>query len=308
MKPKFTVFVLSDSGTPVTRKSLSRRALYLLAATAAVVILASVAIFCDYLRLRSGLIAAHRDAAQIARQKEEIHHQRRQIQRFAADINHLKNRVAALDVLEQEIRAAANLSEDGDQEGIFGVGGPPPDDLDTELALAERHNSLMRDMHAQVSVLKRAAGQKQQDLETLLSGVEAQRNLLARTPTILPAKGWISSRFGYRKSPFGGRREFHKGVDIAAKNRSPVVATADGVVTFSGAKAAYGKTIVIDHGHGIVTSYAHLSKTLVKAGRHVKRGDTVGLVGSTGRSTGPHLHYEVRLNGMPVNPQKYVLR
>jgi murein DD-endopeptidase MepM/ murein hydrolase activator NlpD len=308
MKPKFTVFVLSDSGTPVTRKSLSRRALSLLAATAAVVILASVAIFCDYLRLKSGLIAAHRDAAQIARQKEEIHHQRRQIQRFAADINHLKNRVAALDVLEQEIRAAANLDEDGDQEGVFGVGGPPPDDLDTELALAERHNSLLRDMHAQVSVLKRAAGQKQQDLETLLSGVEAQRNLLARTPTILPAKGWISSRFGYRKSPFGGRREFHKGVDIAAKNRSPVVATADGVVTFSGAKAAYGKTIVIDHGHGIITSYAHLSKTLVKAGRHVKRGDTVGLVGSTGRSTGPHLHYEVRLNGMPVNPQKYVLR
>jgi len=308
MKPKFTVFVLSDSGTPVSRKSISRRVLYLLAATAAVVILASVAIFCDYLRLKSGLIAAHRDAAQIARQKEEIHHQRLQIQRFAADINHLKNRVAALDVLEQEIRAAANLSEDGDQEGIFGVGGPPPDDLDTELALAERHNSLVRDMHAQVSVLKRAAGQKQQDLETLLSGVEAQRNLLARTPTILPAKGWISSRFGYRKSPFGGRREFHKGVDIAAKNGSPVVATADGVVTFSGAKAAYGKTVVIDHGHGIVTGYAHLSKTLVKAGRHVKRGDTVGLVGSTGRSTGPHLHYEVRLNGMPVNPQKYVLR
>jgi murein DD-endopeptidase MepM/ murein hydrolase activator NlpD len=308
MKPKFTVFVLSDSGTPVTRKSLSRRALYLLAATAAVVILAPVAIFCDYLRLKSGLIAAHRDAAQIARQKEEIRHQRLQIQRFAADINHLKKRVAALDVLEQEIRAAANLNEDGDQEGIFGVGGPPPDDLDTELALAEQHNSLVRDMHAQVGLLKRAAGQKQQDLKTLLTGVEAQRNLLARTPTILPAEGWISSRFGYRKSPFGGRREFHRGVDIAAKKGAPVVATADGVVTFCGAKASYGKTIVIDHGHGIVTSYAHLSKTLINRGDHVKRGDTVGLVGSTGRSTGPHLHYEVRLNGMPVDPQKYVLR
>ncbi|HSM75796.1 MAG TPA: M23 family metallopeptidase [Desulfobacterales bacterium] len=308
MKPKFTVFVLSDSGTPVTRKSLSRRALYALTAAAAVVILASVAILIDYLRLKSGLTASHRDAAQIARQKDEIHHQRRQIQQFAVDINQLKNRVAALDVLEQEIRVAANLNDSGDPEGIFGVGGPPPDDLDAELHLAERHNSLIRDMHAQVGLLKRAAGQKQQDLEALLSGVEAQRNLLARTPTILPAEGWISSRFGYRKSPFGGRREFHKGVDIATKEGSPVVATADGLVTFSGAKASYGETVVIDHGHGIVTSYAHLSKTLVNPGDHVKRGDTVGLVGSTGRSTGPHVHYEVRLNGMPVNPQKYVLR
>jgi murein DD-endopeptidase MepM/ murein hydrolase activator NlpD len=308
MKPKFTVFVLSDSGTPVTRKSLSRRVLYALTATAAVVILASAAILIDYLRLKSGWTAAHRNAAQIARQKDEIHHQRRQIQQFAVDINQLKNRVAALDVLEQEIRVAANLNDNNDPEGIFGVGGPPPDDLDAELDLAERHNSLIRDMHAQVGLLKRAAGQKQQDLEALLSGVEAQRNLLARTPTILPTEGWISSRFGYRKSPFGGRREFHKGVDIATKEGSPVVATADGVVTFSDAKASYGETVVIDHGHGIVTSYAHLSKTLVNRGDHVKRGDTVGLVGSTGRSTGPHVHYEVRLNGMPVNPQKYVLR
>jgi murein DD-endopeptidase MepM/ murein hydrolase activator NlpD len=287
MKPKFTVFVLSDSGTPVTSKSLSHRALCLLATAAAVVILASVWVLYDYIILKSRLTAAPPDAAQIALQKEEIQHQRRQIQRFAADINHLKYRVAALDSLEEEIRAAANLDAGGDQENIFGVGGPPPDDLDAELALAEQHNSLMRDMHAQLSLLKNAAVRKQQDLKTLLSGVEAQRNLLARTPTILPAKGWISSRFGYRKSPFGGRREFHKGVDIAAKNGSPVVATADGVVTFSGAKAAYGKTVVIDHGHGIVTSYAHLSKTLVKSGKQVKRGDTVGLVGNTGRPCRP---------------------
>ncbi len=160
MKPKFTVFVLSDSGTPVTRKSLSRRVLYALAATAAVVILASAAILIDYLRLKSGLTAARRDAAQIARQKDEIRHQRRQIQQFAVDINQLKNRVAALDVLEQEIRVAANLNDSNDPEGIFGVGGPPPDDLDAELDLAERHNSLIRDMHAQVGLLKRAAGQK----------------------------------------------------------------------------------------------------------------------------------------------------
>lgn len=308
MKRKFTVFVLSDSGTPVTRKSLSRRALGILAATAVVLVLTGVGVLCDYLRLKSRLTDADHHSAQIVRQKEEIQHQRLQIQQFAADINQLKNRVVALDALEQKVRVAANLDDSGDQENIFGVGGPPPDDLDIELALAEKHNSLMRDMHSQVSILKTVAARKQQDLKTLLTGVEAQRNLLARTPTILPVSGWISSRFGYRKSPFGNGREFHKGVDIVAKRGAPVVASADGVVTFCGPKGSYGKTIVIDHGHGIVTSYAHLSKTLVNQGNYVKRGDTVGLVGSTGRSTGPHVHYEVRLNGMPVNPQKYVLR
>lgn len=308
MKPKLTFLVLSDSSVPVTRKSISRRTLYLAGIAAVALVLAFAGVLWDYARVKGRLTDAKGYSAQILRQKAEIQHQRRQIQQFAEDINHLKSRVVALGALEQKVRMAANLDDTGDQENIFGVGGPPPDDLDTELELNQKHNSLIRDMHSQVSLLKTAAQRKQQNLKSLLKGLEAQRNLLARTPNMLPVNGWVSSRFGYRKSPFNGRREFHKGLDIAAKKGAPVLATADGVVTFCGPKGFYGKSVLIDHGHGIVTSYAHLSKTLTKRGDKVKRGDTVGLVGNTGRSTGPHVHYEVRLNGIPVNPQKYVIR
>jgi murein DD-endopeptidase MepM/ murein hydrolase activator NlpD len=308
MKPKLTVFVLSDSGAPITRTSVSRRTLCIFGMAAAFIVLTFIGVMYDYVRIKSRLTDSESYSARITRQKEEIQHQRRQIQRFAEDINQLKSRVVALDALEQKVRTVANLDDNGDQENIFGVGGPPPDDLDSELELTRNHNSLIRDMHSQVHLLKTAAALQQKELGTLLKGLEAQRNLLARTPNMLPVNGWISSRFGYRKSPFSGRREFHKGLDIAAKNGTPVVATADGVVNFCGPKSFYGKNILINHGHGIVTSYAHLSKTLVKKGDKVKRGDTVGLVGNTGRSTGPHVHYEVRLNGIPVNPRKYVIR
>ena len=108
-------------------------------------------------------------------------------------------------------------------------------------------------------------------------------------------------------SPFTGRREFHKGYDIATKKGSPVLATAAGVVTFVGRKGLLGNCIIINHGHGMVTRYAHIDKFLKKRGEKVKRWEPIALVGNTGRSTGPHVHYEVRLNGIPVNPFKYIL-
>jgi murein DD-endopeptidase MepM/ murein hydrolase activator NlpD len=134
---------------------------------------------------------------------------------------------------------------------------------------------------------------------------------LASTPAIRPlsgdAKSWVTSRFGYRKSPFTGRREFHKGLDIASRKGTPILATADGVVTFAGKKGLLGMTIVIDHGHGMKTRYGHNHELLKKRGDKVKRWEPIALMGSSGRSTGPHTHYEVHLNGIPVNPEKYIL-
>jgi murein DD-endopeptidase MepM/ murein hydrolase activator NlpD len=117
----------------------------------------------------------------------------------------------------------------------------------------------------------------------------------------------MTSRFGRRVSPFTGRKELHKGVDIANRKGTAVLATANGVVSYAGKKGTMGNILVIDHGHGIVTRYAHLSKALKKRGEKVKRGDIVAQMGNSGRSTGPHLHYEVHLNGVPVNPAKYIL-
>jgi murein DD-endopeptidase MepM/ murein hydrolase activator NlpD len=131
---------------------------------------------------------------------------------------------------------------------------------------------------------------------------------IASTPSIWPVKGWVTSDFGYRRSPFSLAADFHKGIDIAAARGTPVAAPADGVVTFAGYKGGYGKMVVIDHGFGIVTKYGHTSEFFVKEGDRIKRGAKIALVGSTGHSTGPHLHYEIFSDGVPVDPMKYILK
>lgn len=134
-----------------------------------------------------------------------------------------------------------------------------------------------------------------------------QKSFLAALPTRRPAIGYFTSGFGVRKSPYGGRIKMHEGLDIANRPGTPIKATADGVVTFSDVKAGYGQTVVIDHGYGLETWYGHTRKILVTRGQKVRRGDTVALLGNSGRSTGPHLHYEVRVRGIPWDPLQYIL-
>jgi murein DD-endopeptidase MepM/ murein hydrolase activator NlpD len=125
-------------------------------------------------------------------------------------------------------------------------------------------------------------------------------------PNLWPVEGQVTGSFGERIDPFNGEGAFHSGVDIASSYGTPVVAPADGVVMMTETLGGYGKTVMIDHGNGISTRYAHLSGYAVTADQHVHRGDVIGYVGESGRSTGPHLHYEVRINNTPVNPYKYL--
>ncbi len=134
-----------------------------------------------------------------------------------------------------------------------------------------------------------------------------QKSLLSSTPSIWPTRGWVTSGFGFRKSPFTGLREKHEGWDIAARAGSKVRATADGEVVVEGREYGYGNMVEVDHGYGVMTRYGHNSKHLVKVGDRVKRGQVIALVGNTGRSTGPHVHYEVLLHGVPVSPKNYIL-
>lgn len=126
-------------------------------------------------------------------------------------------------------------------------------------------------------------------------------------PTIAPVRGWITSDFGVRRSPLTGHRQLHEGIDIASPYGAAVMASGDGVVVSAGRYGGLGKKLIVDHGYGLATVYGHNSEVLVKEGEHVRRGQTIARVGSTGRSTGPHLHYEVLLHGIPVDPRQFML-
>lgn len=150
-----------------------------------------------------------------------------------------------------------------------------------------------------------------QGIESRLMSVRAdvdKRNALAAaTPSIWPAHGWLTSRVGTRQDPITGGRDFHPGLDISADHGSPVYATADGTVMQAESQSGYGNLVVVDHGYGLESRYGHLSRYKVRTGEKVKRGDVLGYVGSTGRSTGSHLHYEVRVNGRLLNPLQLLL-
>ncbi len=158
--------------------------------------------------------------------------------------------------------------------------------------------------------LNRVLGQakdQEKELAEISSFLENNRLRLSSIPSIWPVKGWISSNFGYRLSPFTGERRFHEGLDISAPRLTPILAPAEGVVTYRGERGGYGKVLVVDHGFNISTRYAHLSEFFVQVGDRIKRGQKLGSVGNTGRSTGPHLHYEVRVHNIPQNPLRFIL-
>jgi murein DD-endopeptidase MepM/ murein hydrolase activator NlpD len=307
MRKKYTLIVLSNSGSPLKQMHLS--AFFL----TVILLLTFIGAGClaytayDFFSLKSRLVAQDAMNHTLKLKEEELVNQRRQIQKFAGDINSIKNRLVELNNFKKQIRIIADIDASDNEEPFFGMGGSIPEDLDTGTDLKKKNDKLVREIHEQVKQLDVATVHQAGEFEQLLEKLKRQRNLLARTPTIRPAEGWITSRFGYRKSPFTSRREMHKGLDISNRIGTPILAAADGVVSYVGKKGLYGNIVIIDHGHGLQTRYAHLSKTLKDKNERVKRGDVIAQMGNTGRSTGPHLHYEVRLNGVPVNPSKYIL-
>lgn len=304
---KISFFVLSNTGSRASQISVPVSLIYVSVAMGVVVLAVLGYLAYDYHQLRTVGVINQAYESQINDQKEIIAGQHAQIQTFTSEINKLKSKLVTLNNFEKKIRIIANLDQEKDQENLFGVGGSIPEDLATDVDLEKRQVALLREMHEQVDNLHLATSNQKTGFSSLLEALEGQKNLLACTPAIRPVKGWMTSRFGYRKSPFTGRRELHKGLDIANREGTQIIAPADGIVKFTGRKGLLGKTIDIDHGHGMVTRYGHLKEILKKRGEPVKRGDIIAEMGDTGRSTGPHLHYEVHLNGVPVNPIKYIL-
>lgn len=307
MRNKISFLILNSTGSSVKNLSVSKTHLRIIGMGLAVCLLLLTFVIYDYFDLKKTLVSKQQLEKKVVVQKDEIVSQRKQIQKFADEITTLKSKLVALHDFEKKIRIIANIEKPDDQDNLFGVGGSIPEDLDSRIPLTKKHNSLMREMHEQAEQIDLASINQQKGFESLFKYLDGQRNLLSSTPAIRPSKGWVASRFGYRKSPFTGLREFHKGLDVANRIGTPIISSADGIVSFVGVKGNFGKVIKINHGHGMATLYAHTHKVLKKQGDTVKRGDTIALMGNSGRSTGPHLHYVVFLNGIPVNPEKYIL-
>jgi murein DD-endopeptidase MepM/ murein hydrolase activator NlpD len=325
---RYSLIVVSDGTSPIRRLDVPKRSVRraVIGAAAAGVVL--LGILADYVRVRL-------DHAELGRLRTLAQEQQARIDGFEASVGALEQKLSLVAEFERKVRVIANLpgsaaaggadvteldpsgleatagsrdGQGGDEEWVPGAeevpgaagggvgpagGGARPDDRVGLLRLEAERLGLVADARA-VS------------LKELVDQLEDKHQRLASSPAIWPARGWLTSRFGPRISPFTGRRQFHAGLDIAGAPGTSVVAPARGRVEFVGNKGPLGNTVLIDHGFGIRTQYGHNERILVKRGDVVERGQSIALLGSTGRSTGPHVHYVVEVNGKAVDPIDYI--
>lgn len=238
---------------------------------------------------------------ELERLRTTVMTQREQLDYFAKETHELQERMRALekidtairDLLEFDSQAISLAARTVSVTGISRGSSPT-----TNLATSMLTDSL--------SYVKDTINNQQESLIDLKESVEEYNARMAATPSILPTMGRITSPFGWRRSPTNERySEFHKGVDFANSIGAPIFATGKGRVVFASTRGAYGRLVIINHGYGITTLYAHMSRIGVKEGQEVEKGQVIGYIGTSGRATGPHVHYEVHKKGVPVNPRDY---
>ncbi|HVG63889.1 MAG TPA: M23 family metallopeptidase [Hyalangium sp.] len=301
-KKSYTVIVVSDHDAPVKRYHVQKS--YIVQLAVGVLLLAGMILggTVHYLQVAQ-------DAAENRILRDENLTLRTQLKSVRERIEHIGSTLDRVERFDQKLRAVTMLSDPqrnlamGPTEPEPGSTSPTTDTQFTQLTTTDTPNALM----GRLDRLSAEATRQEQSLQELQAYFQDQKSLLASTPSIWPARGWVTSDFGSRLDPYTADRVMHQGLDIAAPHGKEVFAPSDGTVVFAGLEGGYGNVIVIDHGYGIKTRYGHLAKILVKSGEKVKRGAKIAAVGNTGRSTGPHLHYEVRVNGIPQNPRKFIL-
>jgi murein DD-endopeptidase MepM/ murein hydrolase activator NlpD len=301
-KKSYTVIVVSDHDAPVKRYHVQKS--YLVQLGVGVLLLVGMVLggTVHYLQVAQ-------EAAENRILRDENLTLRTQLKSVRERIEHIGSTLDRVERFDQKLRAVTMLSDPqrnlamGPTEPEPGTTSPTTDTQFTQLTTTDTPNALM----GRLDRLSAEATRQEQSLQELQAYFQDQKSLLASTPSLWPARGWVTSDFGQRLDPYTADRVMHQGLDIAAPHGKEVFSPSDGTVVFAGLEGGYGNVIVIDHGYGIKTRYGHLAKILVKPGEKVKRGAKIAAVGNTGRSTGPHLHYEVRVNGIPQNPRKFIL-
>lgn len=285
---KFTVLIIPEGSNRVRRLSVNRGLVRTVSAVGVVFLLAISLLLVDYYRINF-------DRDELTRLRVENCAKETELRQLSASLESLQKEMVVLAQNDAKVRVLAKLTSPK-SETLTGVGGPMKEDVASDFSELQR----------KIDQIRQAIDLRRESQEEIQGILNDQRSLLASKPDGWPVKGWVTSSFGRRKSPFTGKWVMHEGLDIAARTGTPIYATADGIVSRAETQAGYGKVVAIDHGYGYKTYYAHNSKIFVKAGQRIKRGDKIAAIGNTGLSTGPHLHYEVRLNGVPLNPKKYL--
>jgi murein DD-endopeptidase MepM/ murein hydrolase activator NlpD len=263
-------------------------------------LLCTIFFLCDYIQVRKKTFELNQLRQQTQEQKSKIHF-------FASKIEDLEKRLSRLKDFDKRIRIIANLEKGQETKPVMGMGGPSASDIREKLRAEKNEMGLAQQMRTDIERLESEATSQEESLSELEKLLQSKKDMLAHTPSIWPAHGWVTSGFGFRTNPFTTLTQMHEGLDIANRIGTPVIAPSDGIVSDTGKDSAYGNFIVISHGFGINSRFLHLNRILVRPGQRVKRGDKIAEVGTTGKSTGPHLHYEVRVNGIPVNPLRYIV-
>ena len=326
----YTVVIFRGSTAKPLRFSFPRKFVRKILILAAIVLAADILVISHYV-VRTGEVwelSAFRSEALSARQQTAA---------FSTAVDDLKKRLTSMKEVNQRLRVMLGIEMPKTGDQLNGRGGEEtplpegstvnsPDKLirggavlqpaSTVDGLIELNTSKSTDLDEQELVaavrdgivwLAKEADVQEQTLQELALAAEQKSSRWAATPSIWPVKGWVTSGFGPRVSPFTEKPAWHDGLDIGAAANAPVQAPAQGRVTSVGFDSKLGNVVKLDHGFGIETLYGHLAKALVKEGQRVKRGDVVGLVGSSGLATGPHLHYMVKVNGQTFDPSKYIL-
>lgn len=312
-----TFLLLTQGHLEVRKIRISAKRLWLMkwAAVGLVVLVATAFLFSvDYLfRLpERAMLSAENTALKQELLKIQYHLDTLQVS--VDRMSRFDQKLRAITEVDKSFRSMqTGVGGPDDQNDSFDFGDVQIDEnvLNAEPAAEQymdrRQYFFIQKLYAWARRIYRDAEMQEQSLEELFEVLKGRELELAAKPSILPVRGWVTSYFGFRIDPMTSQRKFHKGIDIAAREGAPVVTPADGVVTFAGYNGDYGHTVMIFHGYGITTLYAHLERIVSRVGQRVKRGDIVGTVGSSGRSTGSHLHYEVILHGVPVDPNRYIL-
>ena len=271
-------------------------ALYLLAFS----LLSTIFFFCDYIQVR-------KKSFELSQLRQETRDQKSQIYFFSSKIEGLERQLSKLKDFDKRIRIIANLEKGQETTSSMGMGGESSSDIREKLKAEKDEEGLIQQMRTDMERLNSEVMSREESLSELEKLLSTKKEMLVHTPSVWPVQGWVTSGFGFRTNPFTGLTQMHEGLDISNKVGTPVIAPADGIVTDTGQDYSHGKVLVISHGFGMASRYNHLNKFFVKPGQTVKRGDKIAEIGMTGKSTGPHLHYEVRVNSIPINPMKYIL-